>query len=59
MYLQIIYFLYIYEEDIALNNLQWLISQKNKKQNKTKTKQKNKTNKPTKPNQTVIFYMYA
>ena len=30
MYLQIIYLIYMYKEDLALNNLQWLICHKTK-----------------------------
>ena len=37
-----IYLIYMYKEDLALNNLQWLICHKN----------------PTKPNHIFLIYMY-
>ena len=39
MCLEIIYSIYMYEEDLALNNLQWLICYKTKR-NETKRNQK-------------------
>ena len=45
MHLQIIYFIYMYKEDLALNNLQWLICHKIKPNQ-------------TKPNPMYLVNMY-
>ena len=46
MCLEIIYLIYMYEEDLALSNLEWLIC------HKTKTNQIKKGRHATKPNKT-------